>query len=43
MIGLQGWVGGGGAKSQDGEKARSSLNYSIPYSLSRRFVHVNME
>jgi hypothetical protein len=29
MIGLKGWVGGG-AKSQDGKKARSSLN--IQYS-----------
>jgi hypothetical protein len=27
MIGLKGWVGGGD-KSQDGEKARSSLNHS---------------
>jgi hypothetical protein len=43
MIGLKGWVGGGGAKSQDGEKARSSLNHSIRDSLSRRFVHVNKE
>ncbi len=42
MIGLKGWVGGG-AKSQDGEKARSSQNHSIRYSLSRIFVHVNKE
>ncbi len=43
---LYDWVAGlgrGGAKSQDGEKARSSLNHSIRYSLSRRFVHVNKE
>jgi hypothetical protein len=42
MIGLKGWVGGG-AKSQDGEKARSSLNHAIRYPLSRRFVHENKE